>query len=94
MEIVDAKALVKRKLAEMVSQDESVEFVLVEDATIEKEWGWVFFYQNKKYIETGEVKYALAGNAPYIVNRNTSEIISTGTAHNIEYYINEYEQTL
>jgi hypothetical protein len=36
----------------------------------------------------------LVGNAPYIVNRNTGELIETGTAYEIEDYINEYESKL
>jgi hypothetical protein len=34
------------------------------------------------------------GNAPYIVNKNTGEIIEAGTAYDIEYYIKEYESKL
>ena len=37
---------------------------------------------------------ALAGNAPYIVNRHTGEIRTTGTAQPIEQYIEEYEREL
>ena len=40
---------------------------------------------------TGEAKYAVAGNAPLIVNRNTGEVLPTGTARPVEQYIAEYE---
>ncbi len=36
----------------------------------------------------------LAGNAPYIVNKHSGQLQVTGTAHDIEYYIDEYEQSL
>ena len=34
----------------------------------------------------------LVGNAPYIVNKYTGEVIETGTAYPIEEYIEEYEK--
>lgn len=70
------------------------EFVVVDDATIEKEWGWVFFYNTSEYQKSGSMDEDLMGNAPYIVNKNTGEIIETGTAYEIEYYIKEYESKL
>lgn len=69
--------------------------LLVDDEqTIEKEWGWVFFYNTSEYIKFGDIDEELVGNAPYIVNKNTGEIIETGTAYDIEHYIEEYESKL
>ncbi len=68
--------------------------VLVDSHTREETFGWVFFYTSEDYIRTGETKYALAGNAPLIVNRNSGKIIVTGTAYSIEHYIEEYKQEL
>ena len=33
----------------------------------------------------------LGGNAPFIVNRASGEIIETGTAYEIDRYIKDYE---
>ncbi len=66
--------------------------VILDEHTIEKEFGWVFFYQSKQYIETNDFQYMLAGNAPYIVNRFDGSIHETGTANTIEYYIDDYEK--
>ena len=70
------------------------DLVVVDEHTIERAWGWVFFYNSKRYLETREFRYALAGNAPYIVNRQTGEFRVTGTAHPIEDYIADYERSL
>jgi hypothetical protein len=70
------------------------DLVVVDEHTIERVWGWVFFYNSKRYLETREFRCALAGNAPYIVNRQTGELRVTGTAHPIEDYIAEYERSL
>lgn len=52
-------------------------WIVLDDATIEKSWGWVFFYTSRKWHETGEFKYAVAGNAPILVEREGGRILST-----------------
>jgi hypothetical protein len=94
MNRIEAQKLVESELAKNQDPYNPTDYAVLEIETIEKEWGWVFFYQSKKYIETGELQYMLLGNAPYIVNRKTGELVSTGTAYPIEQYIKEYEQTL
>lgn len=69
--------------------------MLVDDEqTIEKQWGWVFFYNTAEYLTSGNMDDDLLGNAPYIVNKNTGEIVKTGTAYEIDHYIREYESKL
>lgn len=65
---------------------------LVNSEILKKDFGWVFFYNSKKYIETGDFRSMLAGNAPFIVDRNSGEIHVTGTAKPIEDYIADYVQ--
>ena len=69
-----------------------VALAIIDDETIEKEYGWVFFYETKEYLKTGDLLDTLVGNAPYIVNKYTGEVIETGTAYPIEDYIAEYEK--
>ena len=88
----EAKALVHARIhADDTYADKAVELAIIDDETIVKEYGWVFFYQTKDYLNTGNVLDALVGNAPYIVNKHTGELIETGTANPIEQYIAEYE---
>ena len=68
----------------------NIKLQILNDKTEEHEFGWVFYYDSAKYIETEDFRDALAGNAPLIVDRNTGEIFVTGTAHETEYYINNY----
>jgi hypothetical protein len=70
------------------------DLVIIDESTIEKDWGWVFFYTSDRYLKTKDIRYALAGNAPYTVNRHTGELRVTGIAHPIERYIEEYEREL
>jgi len=69
------------------------EIVTVDDATIEREWGWLFFYTSKRWLEKKEFRYALIGNAPIIVEKSTGNLIVTGTAYPAEHYIQNYERT-
>jgi hypothetical protein len=87
-----AKALVVTELARYPS--DLTDLVVIDGSTIERDWGWVFFYSSARYLRTNDFRYALAGNAPFIVNRHTGEVRTTGTAAPIESYIEDYEREL
>lgn len=67
---------------------------IIDEATLTKPYGWVFFYQSKTYLETGEAGEFLVGNAPILVERINGELIVFGTSYPTEYYIEEYEKTI
>lgn len=79
---------------ELKTQSPEIDCAILEDETIEKSWGWVFFYQSKAFISSGDFRDMLGGNAPLIVNRASGKITETGTAYEIEHYIKEYEANL
>ncbi|WP_338868493.1 YrhB domain-containing protein [Spirosoma sp. SC4-14] len=56
----------------------------------EESFGWVFFYNSKEFVETGNISHALGGNSPIIINKQTGELWVTGTANPIEFYIERY----
>jgi hypothetical protein len=90
-----AKALVEKEINEPVSSEPGQSrLVILDKHTIEKEWGWVFFYNTQEYAKSGNIMDTLVGNAPYIVNKNTGELIETGTAYDIEEYVKDYEEKL
>ena len=72
-----------------LATDDSCEISQVDD----KPYGWVFHYQIKKYDPDDFCTHTL-GNAPIIVDRVDGEILGTGTAHPLEYYIKRYEGSL
>ena len=90
----EAQILVEDDLEKTKNKHNQVDCVVLEQMTIEKPWGWVFFYQSKAFVKTGDFREMLGGNAPIIVNRNTGALTHTGTAHEVEYYIKEYEAAL
>lgn len=74
--------------------DDPIEVVVLTSDTLEQSFGWVFFYQSRAYIESGDMSDALVGNAPVIVNRFTGDVVETGTAEPIDAYISRYEASL
>ena len=89
-----AVALAQKKLEDMPGLPNGDTLVLLLEHTIERPFGWVFFYSSRLYRETGNIMFALGGNSPFIINRNSGEIVLTGTAHPVEKYIAEYETRL
>lgn len=67
------------------------DLVLLEDKLIERSFGWVFFYQSQRFLDTANPLHAILGNAPLIVDRRDGSLHLTGTAQPIEYYIERYE---
>lgn len=68
------------------------DLVIDSSRTREEPFGWVFFYNTRRFVETGAIEWALAGNAPLIVDRATGEVIPTGTARPIEQHIEYYRE--
>ena len=87
----EAKAVVRDNLDQLEAAA-GEPLGILEEKTIEKTFGWVFFYNTQAYIESGEMKYMLAGNAPFIVDVADGSLKETGTSEPIEFDIDEYEK--
>ena len=83
----ECRALASKQLG--LDGKQSSEWLIYED-TLEFEFGWVFFWQSKTYIETQDSRQALLGNAPIIVDKYNGHVEFTGTAHSLETYIDAY----
>ena len=62
-------------------------YVLRRQETLDEAFGWVFFYQSARYLETGAFSDQLAGNSPLVVFRDSGEVRSTGTAYPLDHYL-------
>ncbi|WP_338827287.1 YrhB domain-containing protein [Bradyrhizobium sp. 27S5] len=92
LRISEALELVSKQL-ELRSPDD-VQYVVVESSTIEKPFGWIFFYQSKEFLETGIFMHRFAGNGPVFVNKATGEVDFFGSAAPLEIILAEYEGKL
>ena len=82
-----AAEIVLRKLNRDPAEDQE-EFVVT--AVRAKDYGWVVFFDSKRFLETGETRYAIAGNGPVVVEHDGSmHPLSTGRPS--EQVIAEYE---
>ena len=78
-------------LAGYVNPD--IKLQILHDQTEEHDFGWVFFYNNSNYKDNDDYLEDLLGNAPLIFNKVTREIIVTGTANDVTYYVTNYIKT-
>jgi len=91
MDYAAARSSVEKVLSAMPTCFPGDAWVVLEEYTIEREWGWVMFYDSKLHHDTDDTQYLVLGNTPYVVRRSDGKIFSTGTAHQVEYYIQELE---
>jgi len=92
LSLVEGLSLVEKHLSTYEPFPEDDAWVVMPEHTIEHAFGWVFFYNSRKFLETGDLQFALGGNAPLLVNRESGEVVPLGTARPTEHYIAEYEK--
>jgi hypothetical protein len=90
--LVSATRIANDKLGSLKNEI-GTDLQIIEDATIEKDLYWVFFYNSKSYLEEGDLSDRLAGNSPLIIDKIHGNIYETGTAKSVEFYMEEFEQT-
>jgi len=61
-----ALSLANMRLSELASMAGD-EFVIFDESTIQIDSGWVFFYNSKEFVETGNPVSSLGGNGPIFV---------------------------
>ncbi|PRB02821.1 hypothetical protein CQ046_11490 [Chryseobacterium sp. MYb7] len=74
-----------------LSQKWEIELTIAEERSIQKEYGMVFYFNSKKFVEDKIEKAKLIGCSPFLVENKTGKIVVFGTNRSIDYYIQEYE---
>jgi hypothetical protein len=67
------------------------ECALIEDATVEKPYGWYFWFQSKAYLQSGHFQDMLVGSGGFIVEREDGYVFEFGSAYPLEYNFAAYE---
>jgi hypothetical protein len=65
---------------------------LVEQATIEKSYGWYFNGQSKKFLATGSIDDMLVGSGGFLVERENGRVVEFGSAYPRETWLENYEK--
>lgn len=89
LNIIEAKLIVNEKLKGLESES-NIKLLIIEDETIEFQFGWLFFYQSEEFVKTGNMDSIIGGNASLIVDKFNSSIHVTGTRMSEDFYIEKY----
>lgn len=88
-----AKQIAEQKIHEL---NPDADFVIVDDQTVEREFGWAFQYTTRKFVETRDPQFIIPGNGPVIVMRADGKVhfLSTSVppAKGIEEFENRWRQ--
>ncbi len=68
--------------------------VVIDAKTIDKAYGWVFFYNSRTFIETGDIMHSLVGGGPVVVLAATGEVHELGSARRALDEIADLEERL
>ncbi len=82
-------AMAKIRSSWSVRDDEPV---IADEATREEDFGWVFFYNSRRYRETKKMAFALAGNGPVVVDRVSEAVTMLGSAGGVALQLSEYRR--
>lgn len=86
----DARRIAEGQLAGLFAGS-PVDVAIMDEHTREEDFGWVFFYESKTYLQTGDFRHRLVGNGPLIVDR-AGRVHQAGTAKPIGHYIRDLRQ--
>lgn len=70
---------------------EDVELALLEEFTEEKSYGWIFYYQSARYVETGRIIDGILGTPPFIVEKEAGVVRYPTGRPNIDFPLEEDE---
>ncbi|EML7988607.1 hypothetical protein D7Y24_15260 [Stenotrophomonas maltophilia] len=68
----------RRRVEAALVDDEEPVVITNEHEVVE---GWLFCFQSLRYLQSGEISDALAGNGPIFFDRQTGEQHALGTAY-------------
>lgn len=83
----EAKVLALRELPKLAGERE----LAFHDNAICKRYGWVLFYNSRRYIETGDFLDSLFGNGPVVVMHDGG-VHLLGTDRNPDAMIADFER--
>ena len=86
-----ARQLATKKVDEL-GKEANVPLSILKDDIEDFEYGWMFFYQSKEYLDTGNPGKMVGGNAPIIVDKYNALVHITGTSRDENFYIEKYCQ--
>jgi hypothetical protein len=90
IDFATALDLAKRHVAGLAAP-EGDELVVLEDKAVERPVGWVFFFQSKRFLASGDFADRIAGNGPILVDKRDSSVHQFNTAVHWTKHADDYE---
>ena len=84
---------IAREYIQSILEDVSMPIEILADQSVEKPYGWIFFYQSKRYLDTGAIADMLVRNGPILVNKS-GKVIHLPSAIPVDESIRRYEAGL
>lgn len=84
--------IIANKYIAFIEEKAKKEILVYTDKIVKKPYGNIYFYDSKKYIETGIFSYRMLGNSPFLIEKKTGRVVNFGTAMDDDYYIEAYEK--
>jgi hypothetical protein len=88
----EALAIAQAELATWKFNREGDVLILIESKTIERPYAWVVFWTSKRWYETGDFRYAMAGAGPFIISKQTGSVTQYSSAYGYESALEMYEE--
>ena len=87
----EARAIAERFLLEH-GENVTGGVAIIEQKTLDRPYGWIFFYNSKQYLENGNPLEALGGNGPLVVARSDGRVTALSGAAEPTASIAEFER--
>ncbi|MGI5224137.1 YrhB domain-containing protein [Actinoallomurus sp. CA-142502] len=64
---------------------------VVESETVERPYGWFFFYNAVQALEMGNMGHSLIGNGPILVRRGDGKVVEFSSFYSVNAAVTAYE---
>ncbi|MGG8496185.1 hypothetical protein ACQY1Q_07190 [Tenacibaculum sp. TC6] len=82
---------IAKKYLKKINGSSEDELIIIEDITLEKLYGNIYYYEFKRFIETGNNKYSVAICAPFLVEKEMGRVVNFSTSGYLENHLKDYE---
>jgi hypothetical protein len=65
--------------------------VILEEQTLEKDFYFVFFYESRRYLETGNLRDKIYGSTALIVEKDNGAFTELGAGRSVESQLQHFE---
>ena len=88
---VNAAMLTKAEALELLLREIPADCDVMEEATIERPYGWLFFIQGKRFIETRDPRDMLVGSGGILVESDGGRCVKFGSRYTTNINLKIYE---